>query len=67
MRSTTFHVGGEVFNNPPTLDCTVAGSSCDGRLNPGYRRRDPGLGGIVNKSPLICWKPADMNPNGSCA
>ena len=22
----------------------------------------PGVGGIVNKSPLICWKPADMNP-----
>jgi len=62
--STTFHVGGEAFNNPPTVDCAVSGSSCDGRLNPATDVISPALGGIVNKSPLICWKPADMNATG---
>ena len=61
-RLTSFHVGGEAFNNPPTADCTVAAVAAPGGSTPAPTSSRPASGGIVSKSPLICWKPADMNP-----
>ena len=59
---TSFHAGVGGLTYTPS-DCTTGvGSLCDGRLNPATDVITPGVGGIVNKSPLICWKPADMNP-----
>ena len=56
--SRAFVVGGQAFSNLPTVNC--GDGTCMGRLN-ATDVRSPGVGTGVNKSPLICWKPSDMN------
>ena len=52
-------VGGEPgFDNTPP-DCTS--SSCAGRLTAGSVVQ-PATGTTVTKSPVLCWKPVDMDP-----
>ncbi len=53
-----FTDGGETFSNPPSSDCP--GASCAGRLT-SADLLTPANGQIVGKSPLLCWKPSDMN------
>jgi hypothetical protein len=57
----SFHFGGQgTFSNPPS-NCTTTVPACAGRLNPVTDVISPGVGTTVGKSPLICWKPADMD------
>ena len=44
-------------SNPPPTDCD---STCSGRLT-AANIRTPGNAATIGKSPLICWKPADMS------
>ncbi|HEY3614131.1 MAG TPA: Ig-like domain-containing protein [Gaiellales bacterium] len=53
-----FTYGGETFSNPPTSD---AGASGAGRLT-SADLIEPANGQIVGKTPLLCWKPSDMDP-----
>jgi hypothetical protein len=55
---TQFQVGNQTFSNQPSADCLNA--ACRGRLNTVDVMR-PAVGTITGKSPLICWKPSDMN------
>lgn len=63
--SSTFVVGTQAFTNPPSLDCgdpTPFPSTCLGRLGAGDIVT-PSVGSIIGKSPLLCWRPADMDPD----
>jgi len=53
-----FTYQGETFSNTPTVD---AGASGAGRLAAGDLIT-PANGQIIGKSPLLCWKPSDMDP-----
>ena len=56
----SFFVGGQPgFSNPPPFDCQNS-SGCRGRMTAANIVK-PSNGFPVNKSPVICWKPADMD------
>jgi hypothetical protein len=62
--SVAFTVGGQGSFSNPAVDCTPSVPSCVGRMT-AANVRSPGSGTSVNKSPLICWKPADFDATAS--
>jgi hypothetical protein len=59
----SFFVGGQspAFSNPPPSDCAIP--ACAGRLS-AANIVAPANGTTIGKSPVLCWKPFDMDPAG---